>query len=103
MCSVVRIMSEFGVQQNSDELRLQAGAWLKSIREQTGLSQRELGERIGAIYYTFISQVEAGKGRISPEQYEAWARALRLDPRDFALRMLSFYEPATYRLIAGAA
>lgn len=97
------MMSKFGVQKNSDQLRLQAGAWLKSIREQTGLSQRELGERVGALYYTFISQIEAGEGRLSSEQYEAWAKALRLNPRDFALRMLSFYDPATYRLIAGAA
>ena len=81
------------------DLRLQAGAWLKSTREDAGLSQRELAEKVGALYYTFISQIESGKGRIPAERYEAWARALNIAPRDFAVRMLSFYEPSTYEMI----
>ena len=81
------------------DLRLQAGAWLKSTREDVGLSQRDLAEKVGALYYTFISQIESGKGRIPAERYEAWARALGIAPRDFAVRMLSFYEPSTYEMI----
>lgn len=81
------------------DLRLQAGAWLKASREGAGLSQRELAENVGALYYTFISQIESGKGRIPAERYEAWALALGVEPREFALRMLSFYEPSTYELI----
>lgn len=83
------------------DLRLQAGAWLKARREVVGLSQRELAERVGAVYYTFISQIEAGRGRIPSERYEAWARALDIEPRLFATKMLGFYEPATYELIFG--
>lgn len=81
------------------DLRLQAGAWLKAAREEAGLSQRDLAEKVGALYYTFISQIEGGKGRIPAERYEAWAVALGMQPRDFAVRMLSFYEPTTYDLI----
>lgn len=81
------------------DLRLQAGAWLKMVREEAGLSQRELAEKVGALYYTFISQIEGGKGRIPAERYEAWAQALDIPSRDFAVRMLSFYEPSTYELI----
>jgi len=81
------------------DLRLQAGIWLKSAREEAGLSQREFAEKVGALYYTFISQIESGKGRIPAERYEAWALALGIAPRDFAIRMLSFYEPTTYDLI----
>ncbi|MFG1432366.1 helix-turn-helix transcriptional regulator [Xanthobacter sp. V2C-4] len=83
------------------ELRLQAGAWLRAQREAVGLSQREFAERVGAIYYTFVSQIEAGRGRIPSERYEAWARALKLEPRLFATKMLGFYDPATYALIFG--
>ena len=79
--------------------RLQAGAWLRAAREKAGLSQRDLAEKVGALYYTFISQIEGGKGRIPAERYEAWAVALGIEPREFAIRMLSFYEPTTYELI----
>lgn len=91
--------SEHTADDKRQDLRLQAGAWLKSAREEAGLSQRELAENVGALYYTFISQIEGGKGRLPAERYEAWARALNISPRDFAVRMLSFYEPSTYELI----
>jgi transcriptional regulator with XRE-family HTH domain len=83
------------------DLRIEAGVWLRSMREARGLSQREFSDRMGAVYHTFISQIEAGRGRIPSERYETWARALEVDPRKFAITMLSFYEPATYELIFG--
>lgn len=88
-----------GSEDRRQDLRLQAGNWLRTTREAAGLSQRELAEKVGALYYTFISQIESGKGRIPPERYESWAEALGVDSRDFAIRMLSFYEPSTYKLI----
>jgi hypothetical protein len=39
------------------ELRRQAGRWLRELREARGLSQRRLADRVGAEYYTFISQL----------------------------------------------
>jgi transcriptional regulator with XRE-family HTH domain len=81
------------------DLRLQAGAWLKAAREQAGLSQRELAGKMGALYYTFISQIESGKGRLPADRYEIYADALGIDPRDFAVKMLEFYEPTTHKLI----
>jgi transcriptional regulator with XRE-family HTH domain len=91
-----------GIQSSEDarhDLRVQAGLWLRSMREKAGLSQRDLAVKVGALYYTFISQIEAGKGRIPPERYEGWADALGVDSREFGIRMLGFYEPTTYRLI----
>ncbi len=81
------------------ELRLQAGTWLKAAREEAGLSQRELAGKMGALYYTFISQIESGKGRLPADRYAVYAEALGLDSRDFAIKMLEFYEPTTYQLI----
>jgi transcriptional regulator with XRE-family HTH domain len=50
-------------------------------------------------YYTFISQVENGFGRVPTESMEAWARALGVDPSGFARELLSYYEPELYRLL----
>ncbi len=58
------------------ELRRQAGTWLKELRGRAGLSQLQLAERLGLKYYTFVSQVENGFGRVPTESMEAWARAL---------------------------
>ena len=46
------------------ELRREAGVWLKELRERRGMSQRQLASKLGAEYYTFISQLETGRGRI---------------------------------------
>jgi transcriptional regulator with XRE-family HTH domain len=81
------------------ELRKAAGAWLRTLREQRGLSQRELAAMVGAEYYTFISQLETGRGRVPPDRYEQWSTALGLDPRVFVKRLLSFYDPVTYHFL----
>lgn len=83
------------------EERIRAGQWLRAAREARGLSQRALAAAVGIDYYTFIAQVEAGRGRIPPERYEAWARALDIPPKEFVRRMLMYYEPSTYRILFG--
>ncbi len=83
------------------DLRVHAGTWLRARREERNLSQRELAERVGALYYTFISQIESGRGRIPADRYAAWAEALEMEPKSFAICMLRFYEPTTYALIFG--
>jgi transcriptional regulator with XRE-family HTH domain len=84
------------------DLRVHAGSWLRARREEKGISQRKLAEHVGVLYYTFISQIEAGRGRIPAERYAAWANALKIEPRIFAIHMLQFYEPATHALIFGS-
>jgi hypothetical protein len=63
------------------------------------LSQIELAQQLGFKYYTFISQVENGFGRVPTESMEGWARALGADPSAFARKLLSFYEPELHRLL----
>ena len=82
-------------------LRQQAGRWLKAAREATGLTQAELAEKVGLRYYTFVSQVESGLGRLPIETQGAWALALGLEPGDFAKTLLRYYEPELYRLLFG--
>ena len=83
----------------SKKLRKQAGTWLKELRARAGLSQIELAAVLGFKYYTFISQVENGFGRVPTESLEAWARALGADPSSFARELLSYYDPELYRLL----
>ena len=81
------------------ELRKAGGAWLRSLRERRGLSQRELASQVGAEYYTFISQLETGRGRIPPDRYQSWAKALGVNPRPFVRTLLSYYDPVTYHVL----
>lgn len=87
------------VESQSKKLRKQAGDWLKELRVRAGLSQVELADELGFKYYTFVSQVENGFGRLPVDSMEAWANALNVDPSEFAKRLLSFYEPELYRLL----
>jgi transcriptional regulator with XRE-family HTH domain len=81
------------------ELRREAGRWLKDLREARGLSQRGLAAQVGAEYYTFISQLEAGRGRIPPDRYKAWADALGIEPKTFVQTLLRYYDPMTYAIV----
>ncbi len=81
------------------DLRRQGGKWLKAQRERVGLSQRQLSDKVGTEYYTFISQLETGRGRIPPDRYLVWAEALQLSPRDFVKQIMRFYDPVTYEIL----
>jgi transcriptional regulator with XRE-family HTH domain len=81
------------------DLRRDGGRWLKEQRERAGLSQRQLADLVGAEYYTFISQLETGHGRIPPNRYRDWARALGLRPRSFVQEVLRFYDPVTHTIL----
>jgi transcriptional regulator with XRE-family HTH domain len=63
------------------------------------MSQIELADVLGLKYYTFISQVENGFGRVPTESIEVWAHALRQEPSAFAKTLLSYYDPEMYRLL----
>ena len=58
------------------ELREKAGIWLRTRRENLGLSQRVLADRVNMEYYTFISQIESpSKGRVPADRLRQWAEA----------------------------
>lgn len=87
---------------DSKQMRKQAGTWLKQLRAAAGLSQIDLAAQLGLKYYTFVSQVENGFGRVPTESMANWAAALQVDPSSFARHLLSFYEPELYRLLFGS-
>lgn len=81
------------------ELRRAGGQWLRKLREHRGFSQRELAKRVGADYYTFISQLETGRGRVPPDRYQLWAEALGIDAKLFVKTLLQYYDPVTYAVL----
>lgn len=90
--------------QSSDttkEARVELGTWLKDCRVALGLSQRELAEALELEYYTFISQLENGRGKIPAHRYGEWATVLGQDPRAFVTRLLKAYEPDAYAILFG--
>jgi transcriptional regulator with XRE-family HTH domain len=82
----------------TQKLRNEAGVWLRELRQRRGLSQRQLGARVGE-HYTFISQLETGRGRIPPDRYLILAGALRIDKREFVRTLMSYYDPVTYGIL----
>lgn len=83
------------------KLRRAAGKWLKKLRESKGYSQRQLADKVGVDYYTFISQLEAGRGRIPPARYVQWAEALGMEAKDFVRELMRYYDPVTYEILFG--
>ncbi len=83
----------------AQSLRRHAGRWLKQKREERKLSQRQLAELVGLEYYTFVSQLETGRGRIPAERYADWTGALGMPPRDFVYVLMRFYDPITFALL----
>ena len=88
--------------ENAQKLRKKGGTYLKKLRASSSLTQRELAEKTGFKYYTFISQIENGAGRIPPNLYEAYAAAVGVDRQEFVTNMLKFYDPFTYKALFGA-
>ena len=83
------------------KLRREAGKWLKELRIKRNLTQRELADMVGIEYYTFISQLEVGRGRIPPDRYELWAKALGVNAAEFVKQLMRYYDPQTYRILFG--
>ncbi|MBF0621175.1 MAG: helix-turn-helix transcriptional regulator [Magnetococcales bacterium] len=83
------------------KLRKSAGAWLKRLRLERSLTQRELAEQIKLKYYTFVSQIENGQGRVPADMYEAYAKALGVEKVEFVKQCLRYYDPHTYDALFG--
>lgn len=83
------------------DLRKEGGRWLKDLRERAGLSQRQLAGKVGTEHYTFISQLETGRGRIPPDRYHMWAAALGVPAKAFVQEILRYYDPMTFEILFG--
>ena len=80
-------------------LRREGGKWLRDLRLGRGLSQRDMAREVGAEYYTFISQLENGRGRIPPDRYRAFAAALGVPAPAFVRGLMRYYDPVTFEIL----
>ena len=85
--------------EESKEQRVALGVWLKALRETQGITQRELADRLCLDYYTFISQLETGRGKIPEHRYLDWANALGQEPHHFVRMLLRHYQPITHAIL----
>ena len=85
----------------SKRLRKAAGRYLAGLRKDAQLTQRVLADLVGLDYYTFISQLECGAGRVPPNLYAAFADALGINRQEFGRQMVKFYDPWTYEILFG--
>lgn len=86
----------------AQNLRRELGRELKARREELGMTLQEVAVAVGYDYYNYIYAVESGKGSIASERYVEWARALKMDPKIFAKRMLATYDPWSYDILFGS-
>jgi transcriptional regulator with XRE-family HTH domain len=54
-------------------------ALLRTLREEAGLTQRDLGERLGKPQ-SWIHNCEVGNRRVDVSEFAAWATACGVDP-----------------------
>ena len=85
----------------SKRLRLAAGRYLAGLRKNADLTQRALADLVGLDYYTFVSQLECGAGRVPPHLYGKFADAFKVDRKKFGKEMVKYYDPFTFQILFG--
>jgi len=88
-----------GSGEHAQKLRKDAGKWLKSLREAANKTQMDVAKDVGYDYYTAVSQIELGKGRVAPDRYEVYAKSMGVDPSWFIINLIKFYDPFAYKLL----
>ncbi|MEM9148653.1 MAG: helix-turn-helix transcriptional regulator [Pseudomonadota bacterium] len=69
---------------------------MRRWRDEKGYTQADLAEILELKYYSFVSQVENGIGRIPQSLYGPWADALGVDREEFCWTVLAAIEPRLY-------
>ena len=81
------------------EKRQAAGEYLKLVRTEANLTQRELALKVGFDYYTFISQLEGGHGRLPDVQWAVYADAVGVSRKEFCEKLLFHYQPELHAML----
>ena len=67
----------------------QLPGFLRALREEAGLTQRELGKRLKKPQ-SWIYNCESGNRRVDVAEFIAWAKACGVDPATAFARFLAF-------------
>lgn len=101
MPSMNRPLHAASAKGNSDlahDYKRRAGAYIRSLREERGLTQAQVAAHLGKVF-TFVSSLETGYANIPPEQYEPLIEILGADPHEFALQMCRWSNPWLFMLL----
>lgn len=80
-------------------LRKKAGEHLKNLRMAVEKTQRDVANDCGFEYYTMISQIEAGRTRVPPQQLVAYAKSLKVSPKKLVKDLMQWYDPVTFEIL----
>jgi transcriptional regulator with XRE-family HTH domain len=83
------------------EYRRVIGSWIKGLRVQADLTQKQLAELMD-VRETAISAIETGRNTIPPERYEQLANLLNVPAQKFAVHILRYDNPWLFKMIFGA-
>jgi transcriptional regulator with XRE-family HTH domain len=85
---------------DATDMRREAGAYLRELRELTGLTIDELADAIELTDHSVLRAVEAGTATISFELILRLAAILaRHDPAPFVMRLVRSYNPLLWQLL----
>ena len=88
-----------GSGEEAKRLRKEAGDMLKKMREAVEKTQRDVANEVGFDYYTMVSQIENGKTRVPPSQLVAYAKSLRIPPKELAKKLMRYYDPVMFEIL----
>lgn len=88
-----------GTGQEAKRLRQEAGKMLKAMREAVEKTQRDVAQEVGFDYYTMVSQIENGKTRVPPDVMVAYAKSLRVPPKELAKKLMQYYDPKMFEIL----
>lgn len=84
----------------SREAKAEIGAVIRDLREQAGLTQRQLGDMV-ELAASQISDIERGERFPEPRRMAAFAQALHVNRVEWGKLLLEHSDPFTYALIYG--
>ena len=68
--------------QQDSEISRRIGAYIRKRREILGITQTELGRRVGYSYGNFVAILERGSGKFPFDKWQDYAEALQIPEED---------------------
>lgn len=78
------------------------GVWLRSLRDRSEITARELAEQVGAPSVVWLLEVEAGLRPVPSSMYQTYAKHVGVAVSDFAATCLRHYDRKAYDALFGA-
>lgn len=86
---------------SSEVLRGRFGAWLKAKREEAGLTQLDVAVVLDYAYSVAVSQIERGATALPAHDLKLWAKALRINQKEFGKQYAYHCHPFLYECLWG--